>query len=279
VDRLSEQTAVLGSSLQLRLTLDTGGHALALLEDPFARLRYDAPDQSPTLVYLARLAEGSRRTMRHALEVIAGILSGGELTAEDFPWALIRYPHSAAVRARLSETYAPATANKVLAALRGVIETAWRLGYLDADVFRRATDLPPVRGSTVPAGRDLTPGELRALFSVCGADPRPAGARDAAALAICYGALLRRSEAVAVDLADLNAEAGSITVRSGKGAKGRVAYASAGSWAAIDDWLRIRGDAPGPLLLPITKGGRVVLRRMTDQALSRACEHSDDATL
>lgn len=264
---MSEQSAVLDSSLQLGLTLDSSGHALALLEDPFARLRYDAPDRNPTLVYLARLAEGSRRTMRQALEVIARILSGGEIAAEDFPWALVRYPHSAAVRGRLSETYAPATANKMLAALRGVIETAWRLGYLDADVFRRATDLPPVRGSTVPAGRDLTPGELRALFAVCAADRRAAGARDAAALAFCYGALLRRSEAVAVDLADLNADAGSITVRSGKGRKGRVAYASAGSWAAIEAWKRVRGDEPGPLLLPIRKGGRVAFRRMTDQAL------------
>jgi integrase len=228
---------------------------------------YPSADRNPALVYLARLAEGSRRTMRQALNVIADILSSGELAAEAFPWAILRYEHTAAVRSRLAGTYAPATANKMMAALRGVIESAWRLGYVDADAFRRATDLLPVRGSTIPAGRDLTPGEVRALFAVCAADPRPAGARDAAALAVCYGALLRRSEAVAVDLADLSSEAGSITVRSGKGAKGRIAYASRGSWAAIEAWLLIRGREPGPLFLPISKGGRVAFRRMTDQAL------------
>lgn len=224
-------------------------------------------DRNPALVHLARLAEGSRRTMRHSLEVIAGLLSGGEVPAEVFPWHQVRYAHSAAVRARLADAHAPSTANKMLAALRGVLEEAWRLGYIDADTLRRATDLPPVRGSTVPAGRDLTAGEVRALFAVCAEDPRPAGARDAAALALCYGALLRRAEAVAVDVADLRPDAGSITVRAGKGMKGRVAYASRGTWAAVDAWLAIRGNEPGPVLLPVNKAGRVVFRRMTDQAL------------
>lgn len=153
----------------------------------------------------------------------------------------------------------------MLAALRGVLEEAWRLGYMDADTLRRATDLPPLRGSKVPAGRDLTAGEMRAPFAVCAEDPWPAGARDAAALALCYGALLRRAEAVAVDLADLRPDAGSITVRAGM--KRRVAYASRGTWAAVDAWLAIRGTEPGPVLLPVNRAGRVVFRRLTDQAL------------
>jgi hypothetical protein len=81
-------------------------------------------DRYPALVYLARLATGSRRTMRQSLDVVAGLLTDGEADHETFPWEQLRYQHTAAVRAVLQEQYAPATANKILSALRGVLEEA-----------------------------------------------------------------------------------------------------------------------------------------------------------
>jgi len=102
----------------------------------------------------------------------------------------------------------------VHAALRGVLREAWRLGYVGADDFHRAVDLPPVRGTTLPRGRALPPGELRALFGVIAEDARPATrAWDAALLAVLYGAGLRRAEAVALDVADYDAETGALTNR------------------------------------------------------------------
>jgi hypothetical protein len=38
-------------------------------------------DQQPTAVYLSSIAEGSRRTMREALNTIAAILTGGTADA------------------------------------------------------------------------------------------------------------------------------------------------------------------------------------------------------
>jgi hypothetical protein len=55
------------------------------------------PDRQPGAVYLARLAVRSRRTMRYALDRLAGILSGGRLTAQDLDWSQLRFPHTAAV--------------------------------------------------------------------------------------------------------------------------------------------------------------------------------------
>ena len=127
-------------------------------------------DRHPAAVYIASLAPGSRRTMRQALDAVAGILTSGQATAETLDWSALRYQHTQAVRAALAARHAPATANKMLAALRGVLREAWRLGYVGADDYSRAADLPAVRGSTLPRGRALTPGELRALFAAVAED-------------------------------------------------------------------------------------------------------------
>ncbi len=226
-------------------------------------------DRHPALVYLARLAPGSRRTMRTALDTMASLLTGGQLDAISMPWHLLRYQHTAAVRAILLERYAPATANKHLAALRGVLKEAWRLSLLDSEEYHRAVDLPGVKGSTLPKGRALTAAELRSLFESC-ADGTAIGARDGAALALLYGGGLRRSEAVAVDLADYDGGTGAVAVRMGKGRKERLAYLPAGGRAAVEAWLQVRGDDPGPLLCPVRKGGTVEVRGMSAQALMLA---------
>jgi len=210
------------------------------------------PDRHPAAVYIASLAPGSRRTMRQALDVIAGLLTGGCADAETLDWSALRYPHTQAVRAALAERYRPATANKMLAALRGVLREAWRLGYVSAEEYHRAVDLAAVRGSTLPRGRALTAGELRALFSAVADDARPATrARDAVLLAVLYGAGVRRAEAVALDVADYDPETGALTIRRGKGNKARVMYATNGVREALAAWLRVRGPEPGPLFVKL----------------------------
>ena len=224
-------------------------------------------DHHPVFVYLSGLARGSRRTMGHALNTMAEMVSGGVLEAETMNWAALRYQHTAALRSALAERFAPATCNKMLAALRGVLKEAWRLGQIDAEAYHRASDLPSIKGERLPSGRALTTGELRSLFRVCADDSSPAGSRDAALLALLYGAGLRRSEAVGLDLGDYDPETGGLTVRQGKGRKDRTGYATNGAQEALDGWLAVRGSEPGALFLPVDKGGTVRHRRMTDQAV------------
>ena len=225
-------------------------------------------DRHPAAVYVASLAPGSRRTMRQALDRVAGILTSDRANAETLDWPSLRYQHTHAVRAALAARYAPATANKMLASLRGVLREGWRLGRMTAEEYQRAADLPAVRGTTLPRGRALTLGELRALFAAVAEDARPATrARDAALLAVLYGAGVRRAEAVTLDVADYDPDSGALTIRHGKGNKARMVYATNGARDALAAWLTVRGREPGPLFVPVDKAGRIILRRLTPESV------------
>jgi site-specific recombinase XerD len=225
------------------------------------------PDLHPAHVYIARLGSGSRRTMSEALNTIAALLTNGKADAETLPWSGLRYQHTAAVRAALMERYKPSMANKVLAALRGVLKECWRLGYTTAEDYHRAADMPTIKSHTLPRGRALASGEISALMNACGRDESAAGIRDAALIAALYGAGLRRSESVGLDLADYNIETGELAIRGAKGRKDRLGYATNGSADALKDWLFARGSDPGPLFCNINKSGKITIHRMTDQAV------------
>jgi site-specific recombinase XerD len=221
----------------------------------------------PARAYLARLAVGSRPAMRGALAVAAELLTGGRCTWETMPWHLLEAQHTKALRAELAHRYAPTTANKMLAAVRGVLREAWELGLMPGEQYHRATSFRTVRGERLLRGRALGGGELKALFEACKADKSPTGPRDAALIAVLYGSGLRRSEAVALDVASYNREEGSLTVRAGKGNKDRMCYTASGQSKLIDAWLKLRGEQAGPLFCAIAKGGKIKERRLTDRAV------------
>lgn len=226
-----------------------------------------AADRHPVLVYLARLAPGSRRTMGAALEGIARRVTDGQVGALALDWAALRYQHTAAIRSRLTERYAPATANKALAALRGVLREAWRLGLMPAEAYQRAADLEPVRGERPLRGRAIDRGEVLALVDACRRDASDLGVRDTALLAALYTGGLRRAELVALDLQDHDPTTGALVIRRGKGGKARTVYLTNGAARALEAWRAARGLEAGPLFYRGRKGGHLVPSRMTGQAV------------
>ena len=101
--------------------------------DPFPEGNASSGDFDPVAAYLEQLGPGSRRTMREALGKLAGWASDGRAGPHDLPWHLLRLEHIAALRTRLASELAPATANKHLAALRGVLKQSWRYGDMSAE--------------------------------------------------------------------------------------------------------------------------------------------------
>ena len=224
---------------------------------------------NPAYTYLAGLRASGRRSMASTLQKVAAMLPGaGDLATT--PWPALRYEHMVALRTKLTERgLAPATVNKYLAALRGVLRESWRLGLIDAETYQRAIDVSNVQGERLPAGRGLGPGELGALMRACAEDHSPAGARDAAIIALAYSAGLRRDELISLDLADLADDGDGITLRVlGKRNKQRLAYLDNGAALAMRDWLAVRGSEPGALFYSGRRGGHLIGgQRMSGQAL------------
>ncbi len=206
----------------------------------------------PSLVYLSQLASGSRDTMARSLNVMAGVFSQGNCDHLTLPWWLLRYQHTSAMRSHLIEKYAPATANKMMSALRGVLTECQNLGLMSFEDGTRASKLKSVKSYRLPPGRALTRSEIAALMRVCCDDLSPMGYRDAALFAILMCGL-RRAEVAAVEVKDFEPETGAIAVRAGKGQKDRITYLCPGGDEAVADWLKVRGDASGYLINPINK--------------------------
>jgi site-specific recombinase XerD len=237
---------------------------------------------NPVAVYLARLTSPeSRRAMATSLELLAEILVEGrpaEATerarrrrvgqplAMAVPWHELRYGHTQALRSWLAEHCSPAAANRHLAALRGVLREAWRLGLMNGEDLARAVDLASIPGSSLPAGRYVEDGEVRRLVVACLADNSPGGRRDAAVLAVLFVGGLRRAEAVGLDVDDYEPATGVLAV-VGKGRRQRRTALPAGGRRAMAAWLEVRGTDEGPLFYPVDKARRVTPRRLTTQAV------------
>lgn len=242
-----------GSSEEIELVRDYGG---------FRR------DSHPVLVYLASLAPGSRRTMRAALDSIAGFVSGGRSDSISLAWDRLEYRHTAAVRAALAEVYAPATANKMLSALKGVLRECFRLDHISAEQFSRACDLASVKGSRENKGRSLSRQELAALLQTCTRDEkRNRGFRDHSIISVMYSLGLRRSEIAGLDLADYSSTERRLTIRAGKGNKDRNSPITDHLGNSLEEWISLRGSWDGPLFLPVVKSGAIRWDRMTDQGV------------
>lgn len=240
---------------------------LVLLPPPEPRARRAAPAEpggDPSEAYLRQVSESSRSGLGRDLDGIAAFL--GYDDRHCCPWWELRSGQTGEIRAWLSGSVQPATANRRLSSLKGCLKACWRAGLMSAEELARAADWRPVRGSSLPAGRALAPEEVAALIRACRREGGAAGMRDEVLIRVLWTAGLRREEEVWLDLADWQRMAGELLVRHGKGRKERCLPVQDETAGALRDWLGHRGAAPGPLFVGRTRGG-LADRRLTPQAV------------
>lgn len=176
---------------------------------------------------------------------------------------------SAYKAALLARSLAPATINVRLSAIRSLVEyvceelklITWTLRVKNVKVQKyRDTRGPGTDG--VKLLRQQVKKRTRRTW-------KPVE-RDTALLSLMSGLGLRRGEAVALDLEDVDLEAGTLQVQ-GKGQGGQKVPVTMpdGVKGDVEAWLKKRGSEPGPLFEGYIRGGSRVRGRLTGDGLSR----------
>lgn len=153
------------------------------------------------------------------------------------------------LRVSLERQYpdSPGTRNNYLISLRAVLRECWSAGWIEDRECRRLMSIPlfPVPKHGPRPGRHVELAEVRKLVDSIRQDERPVAVRDLAIVAALFGGGLRRSEVVALTVADWTGSA--LEVRRGKGDKSRTVPVPAWAARAIEAWLDVRGRADGAL--------------------------------
>lgn len=202
--------------------------------------------------FLARYQSAeSRKAMLASLRAICQ-LYGPDLRPEEMPWAEMKPEHAQAIRSKLAEKYAPASARRHLSALKGLLREAWRAGVMSHEDYLRAADLAPVKGSRLTVGRALTGAEIDRMFAACTEWGQPIRDRHAAMLTLGVYCGLRRAEIISVEREHVLGDSLRVI---GKGNKEREVPLARVARTKLGPWLARRGDKPGPLLTTMTARG------------------------
>jgi integrase/recombinase XerD len=166
------------------------------------------------------------------------------------------------------EDHPPLAANsaaRAVVAVRGFHRFLLREGLTTVDPARGIR--PPAPPKRLP--KAISVQDVEALLAAAGADETPRALRDRALLELLYGCGARISEAVGLDVDDLDADpAGSGTVRlRGKGGKERVVPVGSYARDAVSAYL-VRGrpalaasGSGSPALFLNARGGRLSRQR------------------
>jgi integrase/recombinase XerC len=153
--------------------------------------------------------------------------------------------------ALLERGLSPQTINRRLAALRAVVKLARRSGLITWRLEVDGERSRPYRDTRGPGKQ----GYQRLLQTLNGSN-RPREIRDGAILHLLYDRALRRGEVARLDLADVDLEAGTVTITG----KGRREPETLGlppeTVQALERWISTRGTEPGALFPNYDRAGK-----------------------
>jgi site-specific recombinase XerD len=227
----------------------------------------------PVSLYIQSLdSNHSIDNVTRSLTRFARRVTGNEkATIYDIPWPDVTYSRLQEYRlALVKEDKTPDTIATYLSYIKSVMRIAATISTIDPSkrvshetLVEVAQNLKPPKKSGELANRFIPLDEFKMLMENT-LDGTNAGKRDRALLHILYGCGLRRSEIASLKLPDsINWQKQYIVV-VGKGNKRRHLPMFQDLETSIEDYLFARGEHPGTLFHPVSKGDKL----LTDSSLT-----------
>lgn len=237
-------------------------------------------------IYLLSLQSQQSRVTMESLLNVASFYFQNQKSHLAMDWSYLSYEQILEfISSLIAQGKSPATTNVYLSALKGVAKEAWRKKLISVEDYQHIKEIKRIKGTRTTKGRALELDELNQLIDYCMAQDGVIAMRDAAVIALVYGAGLRRHEAAGLLLSDLDIKTGTIKVL-GKGNKERVNALHDRILDIVEVWLDERGLESGPLFQRARKGNKlinepisgqtiydIIIRRYKDAGLNRLTPH------
>jgi integrase/recombinase XerD len=187
---------------------------------------------------------------------VRGVETLGEITEQVVSDFLVHLREGDPEHPPLSAT----SAARTVVAVRGFHKFCLRDGLVETDPA--ASVKPPTPEKRLPKALPLA--DVEALLEAAGADGTPLSLRDRALLELLYGTGARISEAVGLDVDDIDMHDSTVLLR-GKGSKERIVPIGSFASEAVANYL----TAGRPALVGSGKGGPAVFLNARGGRLSR----------
>jgi site-specific recombinase XerD len=209
-------------------------------------------NQSPTDLFLSRLAKTGRRSLRSQLTVTAQLLEWPNEDVENLPFHQLNYAQIEAIkRQRLDDNKSARTINLMLFALKSIVKTGFLMGLVEDMQWRQVQAIARLSVNPSNRGKALVPTSVNQLIEYCFQDKRLIGIRDTCILALLLSTGLRRFELSHLTIDDIQLDDHLVIVKSGKGKKPRQQPLPLWTEQYISLWLEARQVDTGYLFNPV----------------------------
>ncbi|MDO8736120.1 MAG: tyrosine-type recombinase/integrase [Thermoleophilia bacterium] len=158
----------------------------------------------------------------------------------------------------------PSTVNALTQGIRSLVKLARMLGLITWSLEVQQVKVERYRDTRGPGTR-----VMRQLLDETGAETTPAGRRNLALLRVMHDLALRRASVASLDLENWERESRCLWVLTKGRAQRRKKDLPEQTQRALEEWVRVRGDTPGPLFLRIRNARFIMPDRLRGDGIYR----------
>lgn len=210
---------------------------------------------NPAEIYLSSIqSPRSAKNIEWSLSMLCNCLVENSCYVS-FDWSTINFSMLLDLRKILfNKGLKPNSINTYLSLFKGVARECWRHDHIKTKEYLLIQDVKRVKGFRLPAGRALENDEIQNLIKCCSRFDKTVGTRNAAIVAVMFGAGLRAHELVSLNVSNFDGKNVSVI---GKGNKERLNPLPEPSIKALNKWLKVRGKHDGAIFSKIARGGSI----------------------